>query len=100
MKDTSRPYYANPQEGRMGFREPDDFPDDRPCIKRSQFWADHTERATYEYAIESNPRKEGQPLLEYLELIIKLATGKLTGRIKSMPAVSVEEYESRLPYRD
>lgn len=84
----------------MGFREPDEPRDDRPVIKRTKFWADHTERATYEAAVEMHPKQAGEGTLDYLTRIIKIATGKLATLPKSLPKVEQEEWDPRLPYKD
>lgn len=89
----------NPDFGPPAYREPDEAPDAREwVIKRKPFWSDRTEQATYEHAVEANPKGSEEGTLEYLERIVKIATGKLAQRPKSMPAV--EEWDPRLPYKD
>lgn len=77
--------------GRLGYREPDEPPDERPCIVRAPFWRDKSEQLTYEHAVQSNPRKSGEGPMAYIQRIAELVKGKLQG-VQSMPKVEREEW--------
>lgn len=87
-----QPFNANPDTGRMGFRDPekDPYPDERPTlVYRYPFWQDMEEELRYEKAVAACPVKEYGHLRfdEYLAEVVKLAEGMRPGGIKSMPDV-------------
>ena len=79
--------------GRMGFREPDEPPDERPLIARTPFWKDESEKLTYEHAVQVNPRKPGEGAMTYLQRLAEYVKGKLDSAVRAMP-------DARLPYKD
>ena len=72
--------------GRKGYREPDEPPDDRPVIVRAPFWRDESERLTYEHAVESWPRRQGEGAMSYIARIAGIVEQrKLAAVAKEFP---------------
>lgn len=81
----------NQDTGRKGYLEPDEPSDGtRMRISFREFWADESERLTYEHAVETNPRRklpDGrlEPPGSYILRIAQLVAGRLGPIAKSMP---------------
>ena len=75
--------------GKKGYREPGDPTDERPVIRRDPFWENPMEQSVYERAVKERPIKMGESLLDYLQAIVKQATGKDAEAGQSMPQVRV-----------
>lgn len=84
----SRPseFNAAQDTGRMGFRRDYEPVDDRPLlIDPYPFWADETERMTYEAAVEANPKRADEGPMAYVQRISAAVTGKYQALGKRMP---------------
>jgi len=86
--------------GRRGYREPSDPPDDRPVIVHAPFWSSESERLTYEHAVESWPRRQGEGAMTYIARIAAKVEGRLAAAAKSFPPPErlspVEFYERQV----
>lgn len=116
MRDAPR--NADPSQIRNGYRLPSEPPDERPLVVFTElghphirdgqgriidaetvgsprgFWDSETERMTYEHAVQANPRRASEGLMDYIMRIGSIARGRLLGpAVRAMPEV-------RLPYRD
>lgn len=89
---------SDPNNIRRAYREQEELPDDRPVIVRDPFWSSESERLTYEYAVEANPRKPGESGLTYIKRIAEVAQERLGKPITQPPAKPMPEV--RLPYTD
>lgn len=70
-------FNSNPDTGRMGFRYEWEATDERPLvICPYPFWADETERMTYEAAVEANQRREDEGPMAYAARISAVVEGK------------------------
>ena len=79
-RDRPEPVNTNPDTARMGYRTEYDRPDERPLVVYNEpFWTDETERMTYEAAVESNPIRETDTLLDYLARVSATVSGKYKG---------------------
>jgi len=78
-RNRPEPFNTNPDTGRMGYRTEFDRPDERPLVLNSEFWVDETERMTYEAAVETNPIRETDTLLDYLARVSATVVGKYKG---------------------
>ena len=86
------------REMRAAYREPDEAPDDRPLVRRHPFWRSESERLTYEHAVESNPRREGEGVMSYATRIAGIVA-KRQGKVGQTKA-TLSMPEVRLPYKD
>jgi len=88
---------APQQTGRLGYREPHEPRDERPCIDHAPFWRDESERLEYEHAVESWPRKPGEGALSYIARLAGIVEGRLAPAGKTMPhALGRAAHERRL----
>jgi hypothetical protein len=79
-RDRPQPFNTNPDTGRRGYRMEWEAPDERPLVVYTEpFWTDDTERMTYEAAVESNPIRETDTLLDYLARVSATVVGKYKG---------------------
>lgn len=77
-------FNANPDTGRRGYRMEWEAPDDRPLLVYTEpFWADETERMTYEDAAEADHPREEDSLESYLARI----SAAVEGRYKRLPVM-------------
>ena len=84
----------NEPSGRMAFRHDWEPVDERPMlIDPHGFWADETERLTYEAAVESNPIQPGEGPFSYIRRISALVVGKYKALGQPMPRVRMSRAE-------
>ena len=75
-------FNANPDTGRRGYRMEWETPDERPLVVYNEpFWADETERMTYEAACEADRPRDADTLEGYLARI----SAAVEGRYKRLP---------------
>ena len=94
-----QPFNSQPNTGRMGYRTEFDQVDDRPLVVHPEpFWADETERLTYEAAAEADRPREEDTLLAYLSRVSAAVEGKYKGVLPKMrrPGLSRVERERQL----
>ncbi len=85
-RDGERPFNANPDTGRKGYRMEWEAPDERPeIVCPYPFWRDKVEQATYEAAVAGNPRRENEGPFAYIRRISELVTNEREAGAKSMP---------------
>jgi hypothetical protein len=97
-RSEAQPFNQN-DSGRMGFRHDWEAPDDRPLVIHPwPFWADETERMTYEAAVEADKPGEADTLLDYLARISATVEGKYKGVLPRMrrPGGTRQERERQL----
>jgi hypothetical protein len=82
--DSPKPW----EDGRKGYSEPDEPQDERPVITRRSNYASESERLTYEFAVESNPKQPDESNLAYARRIAEIAQGRVAP-LKDMPTVMV-----------
>ena len=83
-----------PDTGRMGFRTEYERQDERQLLYYAYpFWADETERMTYEDAVEANPRREDEGAMTYAARISAVVAGKYSGAVQGMPHVRMSRRE-------
>jgi hypothetical protein len=85
--------------GRKGYREVEEPTDERPVIRGTPFWEYPIEQAVFERAVKERPINlalegkafvgYGEGLLDYLQEIVKRATGKDAEATQAMPQVRV-----------
>lgn len=81
-----QPFNQRTDTGRMGFRHEWEGPDERPLIVYPEpFWADESERLTYEATVEDNPRHEGEGPMAYVARLSALVVGKYGRAVQPMP---------------
>jgi len=85
-KDSGIPFNQRSDTGRLGFRYEWEQPDERPLVIYPEpFWADETERMTYEDAVEANPRREGEGVLSYAARLSGIVVGRYAMGPHRMP---------------
>jgi len=98
-KDSREPFNSNPDTGRRGYRQEWEQPDGRPLLIQTEpFWADETERMTYEDAVEADHPRPEDTLLSYLARISAAVAGKYGGVLPRMrrPGLSRVERDRQL----
>jgi hypothetical protein len=90
--------------GRKGYREPGEPTDERPVIRGTPFWEYPMEQVVFERVVKERPINlalegkvfigYGEGLLDYLQEIVKRATGKDAEAIQAMPQVRVPGEEA------
>ena len=89
----NQPFNADPNTGRMGYRQEWEPVDERPLLYSPHpFWTDETERLTYESACEADRPRDEDSLLSYLARISATVEGKYK-RVGSMPHVRMSRVE-------
>ena len=96
MERQRQPFNANPDTGKLGYRNPEfePYPDERPVIYwPHSFWKDEEERERYERSAKLCPVSASGSLTldQYLAAIVELAEGirPRAESVKSMPTASV-----------
>ncbi len=85
-RDGDRPFNANPDIGRKGYRMEWEAPDERQeVVYPHPFWRDRVEQATYEAAVAGNPRRGDEGPFSYIRRISELVTNEREAGAKSMP---------------
>lgn len=80
--------------GRMAFRHEWEAVDERPLlIDPHGFWADETERMTYEDAVQANPRRPDEGPASYIRRISEMVTGKYKALGLQMPRTRMSRRE-------
>ena len=81
-----------------GYREPEDYNDGRGALLPPPFWNDGSEQLSYEYAVESNPIREGEGWLTYLgRVIASLPPGLKVPRQRAEKAMPRALADGRAP---
>ena len=92
-RSQAQPFNAEPNTGRMGYRQEWEAADERPLLYSPHpFWTDETERLTYEDACEADHPRETDSLLSYLARISATVEGKYK-RVQSMPHVRMSRVD-------
>jgi hypothetical protein len=77
-------FNANPDTGRRGYRMEWEAQDERPLVIQTEpFWADETERMTYEDAAAADKPRDEDTLLDYLARV----SAAVEGRYKRLPVM-------------
>jgi hypothetical protein len=78
-------FNSNPDTGRRGYRMEWEAPDDRPLVVYHEpFWADDTERMTYEAAAEADKPRDTDTLEGYLARLSAAVLGRYKGILPRM----------------
>jgi hypothetical protein len=87
--------FAQPDTGRMYWREPGEPVDERPLIRRRPFWGSVEEEAAYLIAVRNNPRIVDieadtiESAMSYMGRISEIAEGSyVRSPVKRWPAAS------------
>jgi hypothetical protein len=97
-RSDTQPFNQN-DTGRMAYRHEWEAPDDRPLLIQTEpFWADESERLTYEDACAVDRPREADTLLSYLSRISAAVSGKYGGVLPRMrrPGGTRQERERQL----
>jgi hypothetical protein len=104
-RSESQPFNQERDTGRKGYREPWEPEDERPVIAYGacqcrgcreyggDFWRDKTEQMTYDSAVESNPKRENEGPMAYIQRISALVEGKYQRADKGMPHVRMSRQD-------
>jgi len=97
-RNETQPFNQN-DTGRMAYRHEWEPPDERPLLIQTEaFWADESERMTYEDACAVDRPREADSLLDYLSRISATVSGKYGGVLPRMrrPGGTRRERERQL----